>query len=106
MDKTIYGLSGKLSNERLVSLPSRWGFVQTTTPCLFRHSTRFIDFVLVVDDFDIKYHSRDDVDYLVQCLSTLYHVIAHPLATCFLGLHVEHDRRLRTLIRPLLPRVR
>jgi hypothetical protein len=67
-DKTIYGLkeSGKLSNERLVSLLSRWGFVQTSTPCLFRHPTRSIAFVLVVDDFGIKYHGRDDFDYLVQ----------------------------------------
>jgi hypothetical protein len=61
-----------LSNERLVSLLSRWGSVQTSTPCLFRHPTRSIAFVLVVDDFGIKYHSRDDFDYLVQCLSTLY----------------------------------
>jgi hypothetical protein len=98
-DKTIYGLkeSGKLSNERLVSLLSQWGFVQTSTPCLFRHPTRSIAFVLVVDDFGIKYHSRDDFDYLVQCLSTLYHVKVHPLATSFLGLHVEHDRHLRIL---------
>ena len=98
-DKTIYGLkeSGKLSNERLVSLLSQWGFIQTSTPCLFRHPTRSIAFVLVVDDFGIKYHSRDDFDYLVQCLSTLYHVKAHPLATSFLGLRVDHDRDLRTL---------
>ncbi len=99
MDKTIHGIkeSEKLSNERLVSLLSRWGFVKTSTPCLFRHPTRSIAFVLVADDFGIKYHSRDDFDCLVQCLSTLYHVKAHPLATSFLGLHVEHDRCLRTL---------
>ncbi len=72
-NKTIYGLkeSGKLFNERLVSLLSQWGFVQTSTPCLFRHPTRSIAFVLVVDDFGIKYHRRDDFDYLVQCPSTL-----------------------------------
>jgi hypothetical protein len=60
MDKTIYGLkeSGKLSNECLVGLLSQWGFVQTSTPCLFRHPTRSIAFVLVVDDFGIKYHRR------------------------------------------------
>ncbi len=69
-DKTIYGLkeSGKLSNERLVSLLSQWGFVQTSTPYLFRHPTLSIAFVLVVDDFGIKYHSRDDFDYLVHLL--------------------------------------
>jgi hypothetical protein len=42
------------------------------------------------DDFGIKYQNRDDFDNLVQCLSTLYHVKAHPLTTSFVGLHVEH----------------
>ena len=97
-DQTIYGLkeAGKLSNLRLVRLLANWGFVETSTPCLFRHPTRSIAFVLVVDDFGIKYHSRDDYDYLVQCLSSLYHVKAHPIATKFLGFTLKHDRQLRT----------
>jgi hypothetical protein len=78
----MYGLkeAGKLSlsNLRVVSLLSSFGFHETTTPCLFRHVTRNISFVLVVDDFGVKYHSKVDFDYLVSCLSTLYHVKAHP----------------------------
>ena len=81
-DQTIYGLkeAGKLSNERLVRLLAYWGFVETSTPCLFRHPTRSIAFVLVVDDFGIKYHSRDDYDYLVKCLPPHSHQIfrIHP----------------------------
>jgi hypothetical protein len=79
-----------------VHLLARWGFVETSTPCLFRHPTRSIAFVLVVDDFGIKYHSRDDYDYLVQCLASMYHVKAHPIATKFLGFTLKHDRQLRT----------
>ena len=98
-DKTIYGLkeSGKLSNDRLVSLLTTYGFVETSTPCLFRHPTRSIAFILVVDDFGVKYQNRDDFDYLIQCLSTLYQVKAHPIAHTFLGFRLSHDRRLRTL---------
>ncbi len=53
IDKTMYGLkeAGQLSNRRLVSLLSSFGFLETSTPCLFRHLTRPISFVLVVDDF-------------------------------------------------------
>ena len=52
----MYGLkeAGKLSNLRVVSLLSSFGFHETTTPCLFRHVSRNISFVLVVDDFGVK----------------------------------------------------
>ena len=98
-DKTIYGLkeSVKLSNDRLVSHLATYGFVETSTPCLFRHPTRSIAFILVVDDFGVKYRNRDYFDYLVQCLSTLYQVKAHPIAHTFLGFRLAHDRRLRNL---------
>ena len=47
--------------------------------------TRSIAFVLVVDDFGIKYQNRDDFDYLVSSLSRLYQVKASPVTTKFLG---------------------
>ncbi len=96
---TIYGLkeSGKLFNDRLLSLLDCFGFIQTSTSCLFRHTTRPSAFVLVVDDFGIKYQNRDDFDFLVQFLSTLYHVKAHLIAHSFLGSTLKHDRLLRTL---------
>jgi hypothetical protein len=99
IDKTMYGLkeSGKLSNTRVVTLLSSFGFHETSTPCLFRHISRPILFVLVVDDFGVKYHNRVDFDYLVSCLTTLYHVKAHPTGTKFLGFTVQHDRPSRTL---------
>jgi hypothetical protein len=77
-DKTLYGLklkeAGKLSNLQLVRLLLSFGFVETATPCLFRHPTRPITFCLVVGDFGVKYTDRHDFDYLVFCLATLYHV--------------------------------
>jgi hypothetical protein len=89
--------AGKLSNLRLVSLLSASGILETTTHCLFRHVSRPISFVLVVDDFGIKYQNRDDNDYLISCLSRLYHVKSHPIASKFLGFAITHDRSQRTL---------
>jgi hypothetical protein len=99
MDKTLYGLkeAGKLSNLRLVQLLLSYDFVETSTPCLFRHKTRPITFCLVVDDFGVKYQHRADFDFLVSCLSNLYHCKAHPIAHKFLGFTIAHDRTARTL---------
>ncbi len=94
----MYGLkeAEKLSNLRLVSLLSTFGFHETSTPCLFKHVSRPILFVLVVDDFGVKYTTRSDFDFLVSCLSTLYHAKAHPIASKFLGFSVSHNRTART----------
>jgi hypothetical protein len=95
----MYGLkeAGKLFNLRLVSLlSSSFGFHETSTPCLFKHVSRPKLFVLVVDDFGVKYTNRSDFDFLVSCLSTLYHAKAHPIASKFLGFSVSHNRSART----------
>jgi hypothetical protein len=99
IDRTMYGLkeAGQLSHRRLVRLLSSFDFFETNTPCLFRHTTRPISFVLVVDDFGVKYHSKADFDFLVFALSSLYHVKPHPIASKFLGLTIHHDRPARSI---------
>jgi hypothetical protein len=100
IEKTMYGLkeAGKLSNLRLVGLLASFGFFETTTPGFFRHVFRPISFVLVVDDFGVKYHSKVDFDYLVSCLTTLYQIKSHPTGTKFLGFTITHDRIPGTLV--------
>ena len=97
--KTMYGLkeAGILSNHRVTSILRQSGFMETTTPCLFRHHQRKIDFALVVGDYGVKYHRKEDFDFLASCLSSYYHVKAHPTSTPFLGLTIAHDRPNRTL---------
>ncbi len=97
--KTMYGLamSGKLCKDDLVALLLKFGFHETNTPCLFRHATRKITFCLVVDDFGIKYDTQEDLEYLVSCLSSKYHVKVHPVGTKFLGFSITYDRKARTL---------
>eukprot|EP00804_Cyclotella_cryptica_P030124 CCRYP_009529-RA/>CCRYP_009529-RA protein AED:0.40 eAED:0.40 QI:0/0/0/0.66/1/1/3/0/339 len=43
-------------------------------PGLWRHKTRPIQFVLVVDDFGIKYIQKSDLDHLVHALQKYYDV--------------------------------
>ena len=45
----------------------------------------------------VKYQNRDDFDFLVSCLSRLYHVKSHPVASKFLGFALSHNRAERTL---------
>jgi hypothetical protein len=95
----MHGLkeAGQLSDRRLVSLLSTLDFLENSTPCRLRHLTRHISFVLVVDGFGVKYHSKVDFDYLVSALSFLYQVKAHPVASQFLGLALHHDTIARTI---------
>jgi hypothetical protein len=68
--KTVAGLpqSGLLSQLRLISHLNSCGYYETSTPMLFKHATRDITFVLVVDDFGVKYDRLSDYQHLVDSL--------------------------------------
>jgi hypothetical protein len=73
IEKCMYGLpqAGRLSQIRLIEHLRTHGYIRSpNTPCLFRHTTRDIQFCLVVDDFCIKYGSRADADQLIQTLQS------------------------------------
>ena len=97
--KSLYGLaiSGLLSQLRLLAQLYSYDFIQTETPCLFRHRTRDITFCLVVDDFAIRYTSLDDLKHFTDCLSELYHIKVHPECVSFLGFTIVYDRVARTI---------
>jgi hypothetical protein len=107
IDKTLYGLkeAGKLSHLRLVQLLLSYDFVETSTLCLFRHKTRPITFCLVVDDFGVKYQHPADFDFLVICLSNLYHPLQGP-SHCPQIFRFHHSARPHSpQSLPFLPRV-
>ena len=43
-------------------------------PGLYGHKTRKTTFTLVVDDFGIKYNTKDDANHLLNCLHSLYDI--------------------------------
>jgi hypothetical protein len=71
INKGMYGLpqAGFLAQERLIEHIAEHGYIQSDlVPCLFRHATNGISFVLVVDDFGIKYKSVSGRDHLLATL--------------------------------------
>ena len=97
--KSCYGVgsSGLLSQIRLIAQLHAHDYIQTDTPCLFRHKTRDITFCLVVDDFAIQYNSLSDLQHFTDCLSELFHLKVYPECTSFLGFTVDYDRSRRTI---------
>ena len=76
-DKTHYGLpqAGSLSHDLLEKRLNAEGYFRSkTVPGLWKHKTRNIQFVLVVDDFGIKYLKREDFDHLIGVLKRHYDV--------------------------------
>ena len=77
VSKGIYGLpqAGKLANEQLIRHLKPYGYSPCSiTPGLWKHETRNIAFLLVVDDFGIKYTDRRDAEHLLSALSAAYKV--------------------------------
>ena len=100
VDKGIYGLAqaSKLAQDDLFPLLARGGYHQCpNTPLLFKHATRPISFVLVVDDFSVKYKDRSDALHLLATLGTKYEYTVDWTGAKFLGMTVKYDKTHREL---------
>jgi hypothetical protein len=100
ISKGIYGLpqAGKLSQDRLVKHLASNDYTQcVNTPCLFKHKTNGVVFTLVVDDFLIKYKSRENVDHLLNSLRELYKITTDfsRESLKYVGITLRHDRKKR-----------
>jgi hypothetical protein len=60
---------------------------------LFRHPTNGITFVLVVDDFGIKYKTKEGRDHFLATLRSLYKITTDDTGSQYLGITIEHDKR-------------
>jgi hypothetical protein len=77
VSKGIYGLpqAGKLANEQLIRHLEPYGYRPCSiTPGLWRHNSRDILFLLVVDDFGIKYTNLQDAEHLLAALKDAYKI--------------------------------
>jgi hypothetical protein len=77
----MYGLpqSGRLAQQRLVKHLSVHGYTETSTPCLFRHTSNGTVFALFVG---IKYTTREGADHLIRILQLL--IDTEEIPTCLL----------------------
>ena len=73
--KGMYGLpqAGRLAYDKMVTHLATHGYAPTeTTPSLFKYSTKPVHYMLVVDDFGVKYTYTDDAKHLIACFKELY----------------------------------
>jgi hypothetical protein len=100
VDKGMYGLphAGKLAQDRLIPHLAKHGYHQCpNTRCLFKHETRPISFTLVVDDFGIKYHGKENADHLIASLSELYTMTVDWTGSKYLGIVIHYDKEKREM---------
>ena len=74
----MYGLkeAGVIAFDQLVLYLAPHGYKPAPcTPGLWCHTTRPTTFTLCVDDFEVKYFSKEDAHHLVNALNTNYEVI-------------------------------
>jgi hypothetical protein len=67
----MYGLpqASKLANNQLIAALAPFGYQPVPlTAGLWRHKTRDITFCLVVDDFGVKYTSKDNDNDLLESI--------------------------------------
>lgn len=91
VSKGMYGLpqAGLLAQQRLIEHLATHGYTQTDTPCLFRHSSNGTMFTLVVDDFGVKYTTKDGVQHLITTLQLLYEIKINWAGTTYIGFHIQ-----------------
>ncbi len=95
ISKGMYGLAqaGRLAQDRLFKLLAANGYHQAPhTPCLFRHASLGVTFVLVVDDFGIKYTSASAAAHLLGVLRQLYTITVDDTGSQYVGLSIEYTR--------------
>ena len=90
--------SGLIAHNDLTALLKTYGYVKSpTTEGLFTHSSKNIAFILVVDDFAIKYTKKEDSEHLFKCLRSKYDIKVDWEAKQFIGINLEWDYENRTV---------
>ena len=91
--KGMYGLpqAGLLAQQRLITHLALHGYLQTPTPCLFKHATNGTVFTLVVDDFGIKYTTAAGANHLISTLKLLYEIKVDWTGQSYIGFTIRFD---------------
>ena len=90
--KGMYGLkqAARLAFDRLVKKLAPHGYKPDRyAPGFWTHNTRPTVFTLCVDDFGIKYCSRDDADHLIKAIQSAYQCKIDWNGTNYLGMTLD-----------------
>jgi hypothetical protein len=99
-NKGMYGLpqAGQLAQNCLIAHIANHGYTQSDiAACLFRHATNDVTFVLVVDDFGIKFTSTEGRDHLLTTLRLLYNITVDMANPTYLGMIIHYDKVKQTI---------
>ena len=92
--KGMYGLSqaGLLANKLLKKQLNKHGYFQSKlVPGLWRHKTRPIMFMLIVDNFGVKYIGQDHAEHLMSVIIQHYKCKADWTGEQYIGIHLAWD---------------
>jgi Reverse transcriptase (RNA-dependent DNA polymerase) len=98
LNKGMYGLpqAGILAYQLLVKRLAPHGYAPVRhTPGLWKHNKTGTTFVLVVDDFSVKYLNRQDAEDFLTLLRTWYTIKVDWEAKLYCGITTEWDYRNR-----------
>jgi hypothetical protein len=97
--KGMYSLkhAGLLANQLLQNSLAPFGYYPARhTPGLWLHHTRSISFTLVVDEFAVKYVSKQHADHLRNALLKTYELTTDWAGTVYSGITLKWDCKNRT----------
>jgi hypothetical protein len=100
IQKGMYGLpqTGILANELLQCNLAKDGYRPTQhTHGLWKHDTCPISFLLVVDDFGVKYVGREHAEHLMACIKKNHNISSDWKGSAYCGLTLEWDYKNRTV---------
>jgi hypothetical protein len=98
IQRGVYGLpqAGILANELLQHNLAKYGYrPKQHTHGLWTHDMRPISFLLVVDDFGVKYVSREHAEHLMACIKKNYSISSDWNGTAYCGLTLEWEYKNR-----------
>ncbi|KAL7474028.1 hypothetical protein ACHAW6_000819 [Cyclotella cf. meneghiniana] len=90
----MYGLSqaGSLGHDLLEKCLNKDGYYQSPiVPGLWKHTTRPIQFTSVLDNFGVKYTSRNKANYLIDTLKKHYDVSADYTGRKYVKINLDWD---------------
>jgi hypothetical protein len=98
--KGCYGLpqSGKLANDQLRKRLEKEGYYEAaTTPGLWKHRWRPIQFCLIVDDFGVEYVGREHAEHLASILKQYHEITEDWEGKKFAGVDLQWDYAKRSV---------
>jgi hypothetical protein len=99
IQKGMYGLpqAGILSSELLQRNLAKDGYRPAHhTHSLWKHDTHPVSFLLVVDDFGVKYVGLEHAEHLMACIKKHYEISSDWKGSAYCGLTLEWDYKNRT----------